>query len=82
MTAAFVSQSIRQHQPHRKYAKSRAKIGARPKKGKMTGKNVAAAAAGLQRKTIDLQQVQEASFTSFGEKLLLIYDEWQQHHLL
>ena len=61
----------------RKSAKSRAKIGARRharKKGNMTHKNVAAA-AGLEKKTIDLQQVHEASFTSFREKLLLIYDE-------
>ena len=77
MTAAFVFQSIRQHQPDRKSAKSRAKIRARRharKKGNMTHKNVAAA-AGLEKKTIDLQQVHEASFTSFREKLLFIYDE-------
>ena len=73
MTAAFVSQSIRQHQPHRKSAKSRAKIRARRharKKGNMTHKNVAAA-AGLEKKTIDLQQVHEASFTSFREKTFI-----------
>ena len=62
MTAAFVSTSIRQHQPRivnmpKVGQKSERTAAARKKRGKMTQKNVAAA-AGLQR-----------------EKMLLIYNK-------